>query len=300
MTTSVNNMKTITINDLKIDDSLKKYFTYSIEENVYTNLLFYGNPGTGKTTTAVVMINTFIEKNFNKYNITREELRKTILSMNASVYRNTGEFLNTIKMFSNTACSLINTKFVLLDEIDYMTLSGQKSLISLIKSYDNIIFICMCNYLSKLCDELKEYFTIVNYNCFGNILKEHIKNENNYQSSMLFELLLNDSDIRFYNNEKYRIHLLSKQDVSFIDAFLKKNTAEIKEHILNQESINVITHCIDDTALTKIQTISGINKLKIKFIIYQEAVDGLLDNNQVDTEYLVQLLEHILFKDLIV
>jgi len=178
-----------------------------------------------------------------------------------------------------------------------MTIQGQKSLISLIKTFPNVVFICMCNYLSKLCDELKDYFTIFNYNCFGNILKNHIKGENNSQRGVIFDLLLTDSDIRFYNNEKYRIELLKDDDIYYINSFVKTTTTEIQYLILNNASINTILHYIDDDKLNTIQRLSSIDKEKLKLIIYQEVFDGLLDN-KVNTEYLCTLLEHILFTHL--
>lgn len=294
-TTNTTLVETIgTISNLKIDTSLMAYLDTCVKEGCYSNILLYGNPGTGKTTTANIIIESFMKKNA----LCGPELRKNILSMNASVYRNTNEFIQTIKMFSCASTPINNTKFVLLDEIDYMTIQGQKSLISLIKTFNNVVFICMCNYLSKLCDELKDYFIIFNYNCFGNILKTHIKKHNGADMNRLFDVLINDSDIRFYNNEKYRIQLLSTEDINVINTFIDTTIADICQLIIHNAPIHSVVNYMDETTLKTVQERIGIDSVKLKFIIYQEVFDNLSGDNKVDASYLTSIMEEILFSSM--
>lgn len=282
---------TSTITDLKIDKSLVVYLETCVQHGCYSNILLYGNPGTGKTTTANTIIRSFIRQNA----LCGDGIMKHILSMNASVYRNTNEFINTIKMFSHTSTPITNTKFVLLDEIDYMTYQGQKSLISLIKTYDNVVFICMCNYLSKLCDELKDYFIVFNYNCFGNILKTHIQQRNGADMNKLFDLLINDTDIRFYNNEKYRLQLLGTENINYVNTFIDSAIADVCQLIIHNAPIHSVVNCIDATRLETVQDFTGIDNVKLKFIIYQGVFDNLCDDNTVETSYLMYIMEGILF-----
>lgn len=280
-----------TVFNLKIDKSLMSYFDSCVQTGHYSNILLYGNPGTGKTTTAKIIIESFKKQN----GLCDNEFIKNVLSMNASVYRNTNEFINTIKMFSQSSTPLNNTKFVLLDEIDYMTIQGQRSLISLIKTFNNVVFICMCNYLSKLCDELKDYFIIFNYNCFGKILKNHIQQHNCDDMNRLFDVLISDSDIRFYNNEKYRIQLLGADNIHFINTFLNTTIYDLYRLIINNEPITNVLSYIDDTTVNKIQDLTGIDTAKIKSIIYQEVFEKLIDNTELDGDYLTSIMDAILF-----
>ena len=116
-----------------------------LEENTIPNLLFYGPPGTGKTTTIINLIKTF-QKNNN------QEHKELIIHLNASDDRGIETIRNQINTFTNST-HLFNkgTKFIVLDEIDYMTKTAQTALYNLIKNnIENVRFFLICNYISKL------------------------------------------------------------------------------------------------------------------------------------------------------
>jgi DNA polymerase III delta prime subunit len=298
---SMNNILThISIDDLKIDSSIKKYFKHCIKTENYTNMLFYGNPGTGKTTSSLVFINTYIRSvlekyptytNYNKKNSIEQELKRSILSLNTSVYRNTSDFFNTIKEFveSNSMFSSEQyKKIIVLDEIDYMTQQGQHCLIQLIKKYNNVLFICMCNYVSKLIDELKTYFLIFNYNCFGSIVKDYVIQDNDYITISLLDYILCDSDIREYINEKERISILSKDTkikllnfiIDSIDDIYTELTS-IETYVLKSNTVTVFNSLnkIKKRSLEFVK-LTGIQHDKLLSIIYQHVANKINISNE--------------------
>ena len=116
-----------------------------LKTNTIPNLLFYGPPGTGKTTTIVNFINDYQKKN-------QQQHKELIIHLNASDDRGIDVIRNQINTFTN-ASHLFNkgTKFIILDEVDYMTKNAQFSLFNLMKEKcDNVRFCLICNYISKI------------------------------------------------------------------------------------------------------------------------------------------------------
>ena len=56
------------------------------------------------------------------------------------------------------------TKFVVLDEADYMTIQAQSALRQLLQSYPNIKFCLICNYVSKVDVSLRNEFVRIRFN----------------------------------------------------------------------------------------------------------------------------------------
>ena len=86
--------------------------------------------------------------------------------MNASDERGIDIIHNQLQQFTNTQSFFIQgTKFVILDEIDYMTKNAQHALKILIHKYSkNIRFCLMCNYISKLILPLQNEFIKLRFN----------------------------------------------------------------------------------------------------------------------------------------
>ena len=100
----------------------KQILTNIIKSNCFPNLLLYGPPGTGKTTTIINVI--------NKYQETHNEVHKgLVIHLNASDERGIDIIRNQIRQFVDSDTLFIKgTKFVILDEVDYMTKHAQQSL----------------------------------------------------------------------------------------------------------------------------------------------------------------------------
>ena len=124
-----------------------------VYQNSFPNLLFYGPPGTGKTTTIINLIDKYQEH----YNQKRKGLK---IHLNASDDRGIDVIRNQINQFVNTKTLFGNgIKFVILDEVDYMTKNAQQALRYLIQQYSkNIRFCLICNYISRIDTALQNEF----------------------------------------------------------------------------------------------------------------------------------------------
>jgi replication factor C subunit 3/5 len=145
--------------NIVLDPLNKKILKNIIETFYFPNLLFYGPPGTGKTTTIINLINTYQEK----VNIKNKDL---IIHLNASDERGIDIIRNQINCFVNSNTLFqTGTKFVILDEVDYMTKNAQQALRYLLQNYSNNVRFCLiCNYISKIDEGLQNEFIRLHFN----------------------------------------------------------------------------------------------------------------------------------------
>jgi replication factor C subunit 3/5 len=145
--------------DIVLDPINRKIFKNILEKNYFPNLLFYGPPGTGKTTTIINIINEYQIK-YNQKN------KGTVIHLNASDERGIDVIRSQIHQFvkSNNFFDK-GLKFVILDEVDYMTKNAQQALKYLLQSSCyNVRFCLICNYISKIDESLKNEFICVRFN----------------------------------------------------------------------------------------------------------------------------------------
>lgn len=137
----------------------RKIFENIIKKEYFPNLLFYGPPGTGKTTTIINLINEY-QRTHSKIN------RENIIHLNASDERGIDIIRNQIQQFVKSKNFFeVGIKFVILDEVDYMTKNAQQALKYLMQSTNyNVRFCLICNYISKLIDSLQSEFICIRFN----------------------------------------------------------------------------------------------------------------------------------------
>jgi DNA polymerase III delta prime subunit len=89
-----------------------------------------------------------------------------VIHLNASDERGIDIIRNQIYQFvkSNNFFD-VGLKFVILDEVDYMTKNAQQALKFLLQnSFYNVRFCLICNYISKIDESLKNEFICVRFN----------------------------------------------------------------------------------------------------------------------------------------
>ena len=89
-----------------------------------------------------------------------------MIHLNASDERGIDIIRNQINQFvnSNTLFS-VGMKFVILDEVDYMTKNAQQALRYLLQNYSNNVRFCLiCNYISRIDEGLQNEFLRLRFN----------------------------------------------------------------------------------------------------------------------------------------
>ena len=142
-----------------LDPLNRTIFENMLNYKYFPNLLLYGPPGTGKTTTVINLINEFQQRH---YKISKS----LVIHLNASDERGIDIIRNQIHSFVK-AHNLFEKglKFVILDEVDYMTKNAQHALKYLLQTCSpNVKFCLICNYISKIESSLQNEFTCVRFN----------------------------------------------------------------------------------------------------------------------------------------
>jgi replication factor C subunit 3/5 len=145
--------------DIVLSDLNRDVFKNILELRYFPNLLFYGPPGTGKTTTIINLINEY-QRKYGETN------KGSVIHLNASDERGIDIIRNQIFQFVKSKNFFEKgVKFVILDEVDYMTKNAQQALKYLLQSYCyNVRFCLICNYISKIDESLKNEFICIRFN----------------------------------------------------------------------------------------------------------------------------------------
>ena len=226
-------------NDIVLDPLNKQILKNVIKTSYFPNLLFYGPPGTGKTTTIINLVNSYQEK-------LKIKNKGLMIHLNASDDRGIDIIRNQINLFVNTN-SLFQTgmKFVILDEVDYMTKNAQQALRYLLQKYSNNVRFCLiCNYISRIDDGLQNEFIRLRFN--------------QLPTSDIINFLRNISNVEKLNMSDKSlmcIQQIYKSDIRSMINFMQYN-----QDILNSE-FKIIDNCVWGEITYKIQNKTELNSL---------------------------------------
>ena len=155
--------------DIVLDPFNRLLFQNILTDRYFPNLLLYGPPGTGKTTTIVNLINEYSGNEYSRgtqQNTQFGKSKENVIHLNASDERGIDIIRYQINQFVKSK-HLFETglKFVILDEVDYMTKNAQQALKSLLQTCrPNVRFCLICNYISKIDESLQHEFCCVRFN----------------------------------------------------------------------------------------------------------------------------------------
>jgi replication factor C subunit 3/5 len=259
--------------DIVLDPLNKQILKNIIETSYFPNLLFYGPPGTGKTTTIINLITAYQ----TKIGIKNKDL---IIHLNASDERGIDIIRNQISFFVNSK-PLFHTgmKFVILDEVDYMTKNAQQALRYLLQNYtSNVRFCLICNYISRIDEGLQNEFLRLRFNQLPE--KDIIKFLGNISSSE--KLNLNEQSL-------YLIQKLYKSDIRSMINFMQSNQ-NIKE-----ETINIIDDSIWNNLHNKIKKGDDINSLFL--FVNETSLKYNIDKKNIIKDFLNYIIRNCEIKN---
>ena len=228
--------------DIVLDPLNRQILKNIIETSYFPNLLFYGPPGTGKTTTIINLINAYQIK----LGVKNSDL---IIHLNASDERGIDIIRNQINFFVNSK-PLFHTgmKFVILDEVDYMTKNAQQALRYLLQNYtSNVRFCLICNYISKIDEGLQNEFIRLRFN---QLPKDDIKN--------FLTTISNSEKLKMSQKSISQIQKLYKSDIRSMINFMQSN-----QDIINFDSeFNIIDNDIWNNLLNMLIKREIISNIK--------------------------------------
>jgi replication factor C subunit 3/5 len=248
--------------DIILDPLNREILENIIEKKYFPNLLFYGPPGTGKTTTIINLINTYQEKVNGKN-------KDLIIHLNASDERGIDIIRNQINFFVNSKPLFNNgMKFVILDEVDYMTKNAQQALRYLLQNYtSNVRFCLICNYISKIDEGLQNEFIRLRFN---QLPKEDIITFLNNISIC--------ENLHLSHKTLSSIQKLYKSDIRSMINFMQSNQN------LENETLNIIDNEVWDSLYIKI-----MNREKMEVIgnfIQSISINYNIDKKNIIKDFL--------------
>lgn len=253
------------LDDTVLDDLSRSILENMITMNDFPNLFFYGPPGTGKTTTIINLIEGFQKK----YNGIID--KSLVIHLNASDERGIDTIRTQINNFVlSKSLFRKGTKFVILDEVDYMTKNAQQALKYLLENNDNtnIRFCLICNYISKIDSGLQNEFIKIRFN---DLPKEKIIDKLKYISEK--------EDLKLSYESLNKVQKLYKSDmrsmINFIQLCVQSNLKlEDEINIINDKICEDIEakiigdQLIDQKYLYEISLINNIEKNNLIKIIF--------------------------------
>ncbi len=246
------------LDELVIDDNFKKIINkYLVDPKILSNLILVGEPGTGKTSLARIIIDKLINDS-NDVLILNGSDQRGIQTIRVLV----NEFISTKPMFSVI-------KIVLIDEADYLTPEAWAALRHMIEKYSsNVRFIFTANEnkfpaaIKSRC--LEQKFNVLSKDYIQNFLTKILTNEKIEFTQDNLQIIMNMfyPDLRKIVNSTQSLVIDNKLDVSNITNLLKS------EEILIQMTISFMKEILNNNK-------TNINRIKLDIVnlISQQYVD---------------------------
>jgi replication factor C subunit 3/5 len=289
--------------DIILDKKNKQIFENIIDTDCFPNLLAHGFPGTGKTTTIMNLITLY----FRKKKISPFSM---IIHLNASDERGIDIIRNQINSFVNSKSLLFRKenclKFVVLDEIDYMTKNAQQALKYLIQTTTTDVRFClMCNYISRIDEGLQNDFLKIRFN--------RLPLSNTF--SFLKDICINEQ-VDIQDEDLYKVINFFKNDMRSMINFLQCNQHcqgemmkkcivsdkdfELFLKVIASETIENACECLYQITMTKnishkqfyLSFLHYCFQQNLEIMFAKETLNGienLLHNSYCETKYFIPL-----------
>lgn len=254
--------------DIVLEESNKRILENILQFEHFPNLLFYGPPGTGKTTTIINLINRYQQLYSNS-------ATGLMIHLNASDERGIDIIRNQINQFVNSK-ALFNDgmKFVILDEVDYMTKNAQQALRYLLETCPSTVRFCLiCNYISRIDDSLQNEFIRLRFN---QLPENHIIE--------FLENIAKRENIDVNIDNLKSIQRMFNSDMRSMVNYMQSNQTSINSgfNILNTQIWEDL-YKVFSSKKTKPQIIKYINNISVQYSI---------DKNNIIKNYLSYIIRN--------
>jgi replication factor C small subunit len=267
--------------DIIGQDDFVKRVKYFVETKTLPHLLFAGVPGTGKTTTALVIARELYGENGMKGNV---------LELNASDDRGINVIRNQIKEFAKLkSLTTVPFKIIILDEADSLTKEAQQALRRTMEKYSATCrFILACNEISKIIDPIQSRCVIFKFKPLQEkdiikLIEKIEKNENIEVTEKAKKILIE------YSNGDLRKLVNTLQAASAINKKIDEKTLEKIIDFVNPKEVDeLISEAIKGNFfkaqdyLIKLKTYRGMSSLEVLKEIYKRIL-------KIDIDYKLKL-----------
>ena len=264
----VEKYRPLLLDDVVLEPLNRELFVNILDMDYFPNLLVYGSPGCGKTTICMNLINEH-QKRYNRVN------KSNIIHLNASDERGIDIIRNQILQFVKSK-NLFESglKFVILDEVDYMTKNAQQALKYILQTSTNNVRICLiCNYITKIDESLKNEFICIRINQLPKIeIQKFVKN------------MALSENMKISNGTIDEIQGLFNSDVRSIINYIQLN----EKIINNEESVYMNRSVLEE--IHKYITCNENDNLHFVIFIREVSIKYNIDERSVIQKYINHLI----------
>jgi DNA polymerase III delta prime subunit len=281
----------------------RNIFKNILNQQYFPNLLFYGPPGTGKTTTIINLINEYQIQYKQKNN-------GSVIHLNASDERGIDIIRNQIYQFVRSKNFFEKgLKFVILDEVDYMTKNAQQALKYLLQSSCyNVRFCLICNYISKIDESLKNEFICIRFNQLPKPdIYRFIKNITMSENLNLSDEVIDSIQSNFHSDIRSMINFIQLNqnvtvwETNIISLTVWENLFELLLNTGNNDKINVFGY-IHEISINYNMDKKNIIKNFFNFIIrnkpdvitseFLNIVENILHRSDTNIEHTIDYFKY--------
>lgn len=276
-----------------------------IDNKCLPHLLFYGPPGSGKTTTITVTA----KKLYGKY------FPYMVMELNASDDRGIEVVRNKIKQFVISKCAFFGEtaedkknifKLVILDETDAMTGDAQAILRKIVEKYTyNTRFCLICNYIQNINPALQSRCTKFRFSPINNDeIKKKIIEISNMETIKIDEIGINTIIRRSSGDLRKVLNIM--QSCSMIYPIINEENINqclgypMKYHI--KDILNNLINNNYETAynnILKIKSQYGLSLGDIITEIHDIFINYIIDDDKSQYSYYIDLIKNLNLSNII-
>ena len=268
------------LDEIVSQDNNIKILKEAIKNEQIPHMLFYGQAGTGKTSTIIALSKEY----YGEY------YKDMILELNGSDDRGINIIRSQIKYFSKIKNLTVpnKPKIIILDEADSLTYDAQFALRRVMEKYTNNVRFCLiCNYLNKLIPAIHSRctlfkFSTIQYDAIYSKIIEICKKE----KIKLPQKVIDNSIQMSCGDFRKTLNFIEQMDLDEYQYFLGINEESYNNFerlILDKQSIemtkNKLLHLIKENTMSFSDILKVLSYVSFKLKKYN------LINKLADIEY---------------